>query len=187
MWFNQVFGLSDELIAVRKVEVLDINSVEKDYWSKIISMKKIDFSAFESKRTGCGPLLKGWQVFSFFLQFWSIELHSILSLIICSECMQTGNDCIQVSNCGCSNLGIRQSPRRNNSSGMFHKFDRNVHEYWTSMKFHVFLQQAQRALLLESHRLCFMQIDKWFGMTMHQISDTEKDDDLQAVFTAQKR
>ncbi|KAH7667644.1 Phosphatidylinositol transfer protein, partial [Dioscorea alata] len=129
---ENVFGLSDELIAVRKVEVIDINSVEKDYWSKIIGTKKIDLSAFKSKQTGRGPLLKGWQD-------------------TCKPVM-TAYKLVSVD-------------------APIWGFGNRLEET---------IQAAQRALLLESHRLCFMQIDKWFGMTMHQISDTEKDYDLQA-------
>ncbi|KAG0452411.1 hypothetical protein HPP92_025075 [Vanilla planifolia] len=58
---DNVYELSDELLAERKVEILDIASAAKDYWSKKVGTTKVDFSSFKSKRTGCGPLAKGWQ------------------------------------------------------------------------------------------------------------------------------
>jgi len=54
-----VHGLSDELLAARRVEVIDIASVARDYWSKMIGTLPVDFSTFRSQRTSRGPLLKG--------------------------------------------------------------------------------------------------------------------------------
>ncbi|KAJ6849154.1 phosphatidylinositol transfer protein 2-like [Iris pallida] len=58
---ENVHGLSDKQLALRKVEVIDIASAAKDYWSKMVGASKVDFSTFKSNRTGRGPLFKGWK------------------------------------------------------------------------------------------------------------------------------
>ncbi|XP_027086669.1 uncharacterized protein [Coffea arabica] len=58
---ENVHGLSKNELAAREVEVLDIASTASDYWSYIIGRNNIDFSTFQSARTGRGPLLEGWQ------------------------------------------------------------------------------------------------------------------------------
>lgn len=55
-------NLSKEQLAARQVEVLDIASTARDYWSYAIASNSIDFSKFKSKSTGRGPLLNSWQV-----------------------------------------------------------------------------------------------------------------------------
>lgn len=59
---KQVHNLSKEQLAAREVEVLDVASTARDYWSYAIGSNSTDFSTFKSKRTGRGPLLQGWQV-----------------------------------------------------------------------------------------------------------------------------
>lgn len=51
-----------EQLSAREVEIIDIASISRDYWSKVISSPKIDLTAFKSQRTERGPLLKGWMV-----------------------------------------------------------------------------------------------------------------------------
>ncbi|XP_073113337.1 uncharacterized protein [Elaeis guineensis] len=58
---ENVHGLSDELLAARKVQVIDIASVSRDYWSKAIGTANVDLSTFKSQKTGRGPLLKKWE------------------------------------------------------------------------------------------------------------------------------
>ncbi|KAA8543999.1 hypothetical protein F0562_021824 [Nyssa sinensis] len=58
---ENVHGLSEEQLATRQVEIIDIASTAKDYWSYIVGSSSIDLSKFESARTGRGPLLVGWQ------------------------------------------------------------------------------------------------------------------------------
>lgn len=55
-------GLNKEQLAIRQVEYLDITTISKDYWSKIIGANNIDLKSFKSQKTGRGPLLKGWMV-----------------------------------------------------------------------------------------------------------------------------
>ena len=54
--------LSEEQLAAREVEYIDIASSEKNYWSYLVGNNNDDFTNFKSSRTGRGPLLKGWQV-----------------------------------------------------------------------------------------------------------------------------
>ncbi|KAG1339138.1 hypothetical protein COCNU_04G014440 [Cocos nucifera] len=49
---ENVHGLSNELLAARKVEFIDIASVSRDYWSKAIGTANVDLSTFKSQRTG---------------------------------------------------------------------------------------------------------------------------------------
>uniref|UniRef100_A0A0E0NTK6 Phosphatidylinositol transfer protein N-terminal domain-containing protein n=1 Tax=Oryza rufipogon TaxID=4529 RepID=A0A0E0NTK6_ORYRU len=53
-------NLTSEQLAAREVEVVDIASQSRDYWSKVISAPNVDLTAFRSQRTSRGPLLKGW-------------------------------------------------------------------------------------------------------------------------------
>ncbi|KAK6144467.1 hypothetical protein DH2020_021287 [Rehmannia glutinosa] len=57
----KVLGLTKEQLAVRQVEMLDIATDTSDYWSYVVGCSNIDFSQFQSARTGRGPLLDGWQ------------------------------------------------------------------------------------------------------------------------------
>ncbi|KAL8140498.1 hypothetical protein V2J09_006519 [Rumex salicifolius] len=58
---ENVHGLSKEQLEMREVEVIDIASAERDYWSYMVGCCDTDFSQFRSSRTGRGPLLKGWK------------------------------------------------------------------------------------------------------------------------------
>ncbi|KAL7085062.1 hypothetical protein ABFS82_14G246500 [Erythranthe guttata] len=58
---ENVHGLMENQLAVRQVETMDIATDTSDYWSYIIGSSNIDFSQFQSSRTGRGPLLDGWQ------------------------------------------------------------------------------------------------------------------------------
>ncbi|KAL2239799.1 UNVERIFIED_CONTAM: Phosphatidylinositol transfer protein alpha isoform [Sesamum indicum] len=58
---ENVHGLTEEQLAVRQVETIDIASTVNDYWSYIIGSSNIDLSQFQSARTGRGPLTDGWQ------------------------------------------------------------------------------------------------------------------------------
>ncbi|KAF8718658.1 hypothetical protein HU200_024957 [Digitaria exilis] len=53
-------NLNSEQLAAREVEIIDIASMTRDYWSKMISAPNIDLTTFKSQRTERGPLLKGW-------------------------------------------------------------------------------------------------------------------------------
>lgn len=60
-------------LALRKVEVLDIASTTRDYWSYMLAeASSVDFSTFQSRKAERGPLLPGWQVHSFVLIFLNI-------------------------------------------------------------------------------------------------------------------
>ncbi|XP_030447835.1 uncharacterized protein LOC115670654 [Syzygium oleosum] len=58
---ENVHGLSEERLATRQVEIIDIASATTDYWSYAIARSDVDFSKFKSVRTGRGPLSEGWQ------------------------------------------------------------------------------------------------------------------------------
>ncbi|KAL3518335.1 hypothetical protein ACH5RR_020924 [Cinchona calisaya] len=58
---ENVHCLSKNELAAREVEILDIASATSDYWSYIVGRNNIDFSKFQSARTGRGPLVGGWQ------------------------------------------------------------------------------------------------------------------------------
>ncbi|XP_042960188.1 phosphatidylinositol transfer protein 1-like isoform X1 [Carya illinoinensis] len=58
---ENVHGLTKEQLAARQVEYIDIAIPGKDCWSYLVGNCSIDFSKFKSKRTGHGPLTKGWQ------------------------------------------------------------------------------------------------------------------------------
>ncbi|XAR60477.1 hypothetical protein NMG60_11033877 [Bertholletia excelsa] len=58
---ENVHGLSKEQLAARQVEVIDIASPARDYWSYVIGINNVNLSEFQSMRTGRGPLLQGWQ------------------------------------------------------------------------------------------------------------------------------
>lgn len=55
-------ALTEEQLAARQVEIIDIASAPRDYWSHVVGRNNMDFSTFKSARTGRGPLLEGWQV-----------------------------------------------------------------------------------------------------------------------------
>ncbi|KAI5666187.1 hypothetical protein M9H77_16040 [Catharanthus roseus] len=58
---ENVHGLSKQQLAATQVETIDIVSSPTDYWSYMVGRNNIDFSTFQSSRTGRGPLLEGWQ------------------------------------------------------------------------------------------------------------------------------
>nr|KAJ0222133.1 hypothetical protein LSAT_V11C200059530 [Lactuca sativa] len=58
---ENVHGLNKQKLANREVEIIDIASTSDDYWSYVIGSNNVDFSKFQSARTGRGPLLQGWQ------------------------------------------------------------------------------------------------------------------------------
>lgn len=58
---ENVHGLTKEQLAVRQVEVIDIASSVRDYWSYLVGCCDVDLSEFRSTRTSRGPLLPGWR------------------------------------------------------------------------------------------------------------------------------
>ncbi|VAH89719.1 unnamed protein product [Triticum turgidum subsp. durum] len=58
--YNQAHNLNSQQLAAREVEIIDIASVSRDYWSKVITAPKVDLTTFKSQRTERGPLLNGW-------------------------------------------------------------------------------------------------------------------------------
>uniref|UniRef100_A0A453IBM6 Phosphatidylinositol transfer protein N-terminal domain-containing protein n=1 Tax=Aegilops tauschii subsp. strangulata TaxID=200361 RepID=A0A453IBM6_AEGTS len=58
--YNQAHNLNSQQLAEREVEIVDIASVSRDYWSKVITAPKVDLTTFKSQRTDRGPLLNGW-------------------------------------------------------------------------------------------------------------------------------
>uniref|UniRef100_A0A7N0R8S0 Phosphatidylinositol transfer protein N-terminal domain-containing protein n=1 Tax=Kalanchoe fedtschenkoi TaxID=63787 RepID=A0A7N0R8S0_KALFE len=58
---NNVHGLSEQQLAARQVELVDIATAATDYWSYAVGSNNVDFSEFRSARTGRGPLFEGWQ------------------------------------------------------------------------------------------------------------------------------
>ncbi|KAL3850755.1 hypothetical protein ACJIZ3_012637 [Penstemon smallii] len=58
---ENVHGLTKEQLAIRQLEMMNIASDTSDYWSYVVGSSSIDFSQFQSSRTGRGPLLDGWQ------------------------------------------------------------------------------------------------------------------------------
>ncbi|ONI00539.1 hypothetical protein PRUPE_6G093600 [Prunus persica] len=58
---DNVHGLSKGQLATRDVEIVDIASSARDYWSYVVSSSNTDLSKFTSAKTGRGPLLEGWQ------------------------------------------------------------------------------------------------------------------------------
>lgn len=56
-----VHNLDAESLALRKVEMLDISSTTRDYWSYMLGGSLVDLAAFQSRKTGRGPLIPGWQ------------------------------------------------------------------------------------------------------------------------------
>ena len=58
----QVHGLSKDQLAMRQVEVIDIASSVRDYWSYLVSSCNVNLSTFRSAKTNRGPLVEGWKV-----------------------------------------------------------------------------------------------------------------------------
>ncbi|MCO5606013.1 hypothetical protein L7F22_060200 [Adiantum nelumboides] len=59
---SNVHNLDAQSLALRKVEMLDIASTERDYWSYMLAEdSSINISTFKPKKVDRGPLLPGWQ------------------------------------------------------------------------------------------------------------------------------
>ncbi|KAL2938224.1 Phosphatidylinositol transfer protein 1 [Bienertia sinuspersici] len=58
---ENVHGLNKDQLALRQVEVIDIASSIRDYWSYIVGSCNVDLSKFRSARTKRGPLMEGWR------------------------------------------------------------------------------------------------------------------------------
>ncbi|XP_056693246.1 uncharacterized protein [Spinacia oleracea] len=58
---ENVHGLNKEQLASRQVEVIDIASSVRDYWSYLVGSCNVDLSTFRSARTNRGPLTEGWR------------------------------------------------------------------------------------------------------------------------------
>ncbi|CAL9192764.1 unnamed protein product [Musa hybrid cultivar] len=127
---ENVHGLSKELVAKRKVEIIDIASVSRDYWSKVAGTSKLDLSEFKSHKSGRGPLLRGWQA-------------------SCQPVMTTYK--LLTMDAPIWGLGFCMEEA---------------------------IIASQKAVLLEFHKLCFAWIDEWFGMTLEQITEMEKQNEL---------
>jgi hypothetical protein len=56
-----VHKLPSSALQTRKVQMIDIASNEKDYWSYVIAGDAIDLRTFKSEKTGRGLLQSGWQ------------------------------------------------------------------------------------------------------------------------------
>uniref|UniRef100_A0A0D9Z5Q2 Phosphatidylinositol transfer protein N-terminal domain-containing protein n=1 Tax=Oryza glumipatula TaxID=40148 RepID=A0A0D9Z5Q2_9ORYZ len=123
-------NLTSEQLDAREVEVVDIASQSRDYWSKVISAPNVDLTAFRSQRTSRGPLLKGW-------------------MDSCRPVMTTYK------------LVIMDAP----IWGLGERLEDCI-------------IAGERALFLACHRLCFAWIDEWYGMTLDQIREMERQTDL---------
>jgi hypothetical protein len=75
---HQVHNLNSQQLAAREVEIIDIASISRDYWSKVISAPNVDLTTFKSQRTERGPLLKGWMVCS------RSVIHLLFPRLVCS-------------------------------------------------------------------------------------------------------
>ncbi|KAJ3682810.1 hypothetical protein LUZ60_013037 [Juncus effusus] len=135
---ENVHGLNTEQLAIRQVEYLDITSISKDYWSKIIGANNVELTSFKSQKTGRGPLEKGW-------------------MELCKPIVTTYK------------LVTMDAP-----------------VWGIGDKMEDLLISGERALFLASHRLCFVWMDDWFGMTKEQISEMEKQKDILLKKTFQK-
>uniref|UniRef100_A0A0D3FH45 Phosphatidylinositol transfer protein N-terminal domain-containing protein n=1 Tax=Oryza barthii TaxID=65489 RepID=A0A0D3FH45_9ORYZ len=135
---NQAHNLTSEQLAAREVEVVDIASQSRDYWSKVISAPNVDLTAFRSQRTSRGPLLKGW-------------------MDSCRPVMTTYK------------LVIMDAP----IWGLGERLEDCI-------------IAGERALFLACHRLCFAWIDEWYGMTLDQIREMERQTDLLLKKTLKK-
>ncbi|CAN6301280.1 unnamed protein product [Urochloa humidicola] len=136
--FENAHNLSSEQLAAREVEIIDIASVSRDYWSKMISAPNVDLTAFKSQRTQRGPLQKGW-------------------VDSCRPVMTTYK------------LVIMDAP------------------IWgLGERLEDFIIAGERALFLACHRLCFAWIDEWYGMTVDQIREMERQTDMLLKKTLKK-
>ncbi|XP_066395012.1 uncharacterized protein [Miscanthus floridulus] len=134
---ENVHNLTSEQLAAREVEIIDIASISRDYWSKVIGAPNVDLTTFKSQRTERGPLLKGWMVWSntdFSISIyanaqWTMLPFRSLVLLLSSDIsryhiyactyavlsagfMRSGDDHIQAGDHGCSHMGPRRTARR---------------------------------------------------------------------------
>ncbi|KAL9678254.1 hypothetical protein QQ045_016096 [Rhodiola kirilowii] len=58
---ENVHGLSQQQLAARQVELIDIATAATNYWSYVVGSNNVSFSDFKSVKTGRGPLCEGWQ------------------------------------------------------------------------------------------------------------------------------
>uniref|UniRef100_A0A803L3R8 Phosphatidylinositol transfer protein N-terminal domain-containing protein n=1 Tax=Chenopodium quinoa TaxID=63459 RepID=A0A803L3R8_CHEQI len=58
---ENVHGLNKDQLALRQVEIIDIASSVRDYWSYLVGSCNVDLSKFKSTRTNRGPLVEGWR------------------------------------------------------------------------------------------------------------------------------
>lgn len=58
---ENVHGLNKDQLSLRQVEVIDIASSVRDYWSYLVGSCNVDLSTFRSARTNRGPLVEGWR------------------------------------------------------------------------------------------------------------------------------
>ncbi|XP_062215967.1 uncharacterized protein LOC133916347 [Phragmites australis] len=131
-------NLTTEQLAAREVEIIDIASISRDYWSKVISAPNINLTTFKSQRTERGPLLKGW-------------------MDSCRPVMTTYK------------LVIMDAP----IWGLGERLEDCI-------------ITGERALFLACHRLCFAWIDEWYGMTVEQIRQMERQTDMLLKKTLKK-
>lgn len=131
-------NLTSEQLAAREVVIIDIASVSRDYWSKVIGAPKVDLTTFKSQRTERGPLLKGW-------------------MDSCHPVMTTYK--LVVTDAPIWGLGERLEDC---------------------------IIAGERALFLACHRMCFAWIDEWYGMTMEQIREMERQTDMLLKKTLKK-
>ncbi|XP_021307053.1 phosphatidylinositol transfer protein 2 isoform X1 [Sorghum bicolor] len=127
---ENVHNLTSEQLAAREVEIIDIASISRDYWSKVIGAPNVDLTTFKSQRTERGPLLKGWM-----------------------------DSCVPVMTT--YKLLIMDAP----IWGLGERLEDCI-------------IAGERALFLACHRLCFAWIDEWYGMTMEQIREMERQTDM---------
>ncbi|KAG0551584.1 hypothetical protein BDA96_01G435700 [Sorghum bicolor] len=135
---ENVHNLTSEQLAAREVEIIDIASISRDYWSKVIGAPNVDLTAFKSQRTERGPLLKGWM-----------------------------DSCVPVMTT--YKLVIMDAP----IWGLGERLEDCI-------------IAGERALFLACHRLCFAWIDEWYGMTMEQIREMERQTDMLLKKTLKK-
>ena len=140
---HQVHNSTSEQLAAREIEIIDIASISRDYWSKVIVAPNVDLTTFKSQRTERGPLLKGWMVWSntdFSISIyanaqWTMLPFRSLVLLLSSDIsryhiyactyavlsagfMRSGDDHIQAGDHGCSHMGPRRTARRLHHCGM---------------------------------------------------------------------
>ncbi|CAD6210722.1 unnamed protein product [Miscanthus lutarioriparius] len=135
---ENVHNSTSEQLAAREIEIIDIASISRDYWSKVIVAPNVDLTTFKSQRTERGPLLKGWM-----------------------------DSCVPVMTT--YKLVIMDAP----IWGLGERLEDCI-------------IAGERALFLACHRLCFAWIDEWYGMTMEQIREMERQTDMLLKKTLKK-